>query len=127
MSSTPSPQDVMQLLIRLDFDVDAGIEFCGGDADFYCDLIRELQADVLPQRHEALEQGNPQRRREYSHLLKGTLQTLGEKRASLCAREVERALRNGEPDTELTLSLRNELERIHAALDELFGQSSSNA
>ena len=110
------------ILTALDFDVNAGLTYCGNDEEFYCDLIRELCEDVLAQRGDALEKPDPKRRREYAHLLKGTLQVLGETRASQRARELEQVLRNGEPDDDLSRKLLDDLDRIHGPLRDFFAQ-----
>lgn len=123
MSDAPSPAELLPILEQLGFDVAAGMEQCGGDAEFYCDLIRELHVDVLPRRGEALERGDPQQRKAYAHLLKGTLQVLGEQRASQHARVLEQALRNNEPDDDLTHRLIVELARIDLALASIFASS----
>ena len=114
-------QDILPVLGTLDFDVKSGIELCGGDDAFYCDLIRELYTDVLVRRNEALKSQDLNTRREYAHLLKGTLQVLGETSASMKARSLEQALRVGNPHQDLTDGLLNDLERLNRALEELFG------
>ena len=118
--------DIFPVLRALDFDVKSGIELCGGDAAFYCDLIRELHADVLVRRGEALGSPNLDVRREYAHLLKGTLQVLGETRASIKARALEQALREGAPPQELTDSLAADLDRLNQALENAFGSSKTD-
>jgi HPt (histidine-containing phosphotransfer) domain-containing protein len=111
--------DLLTALEALGFDVKSGIELCGGDSAFYCDLIRELHSDVLVRRDASLRGGNADARREYAHLLKGTLQVLGETRASMKARALEQALREGAPDLELTDILATDLDRLNQALDSL--------
>lgn len=113
--------DIFPILESLHFDVKSGIELCGGDDAFYAELIRELQADVLVRRNEALRGGNLDASREYAHLLKGTLQVLGETRASAKARALEQALRAGAPHQELTDGLAQDLDRLNHALSQAFG------
>lgn len=108
--------ELLRVLAALDFDVSEGVTLCGGDEEFYCDLIRELHSDVLTKRASSLMGGDSQKRREYAHLLKGTLQVLGEKTASRRARELEQALRNDQPGEELAKLLLGDLERINEAL-----------
>jgi hypothetical protein len=110
--------ELFPLLEALDFDVKAGVALCGSDESFYCELIQELHADVLPRRHHAL--ANPADCREYAHMLKGTLQTLGETSASLKARDVEKALREGAPHDELAAALLADLNRMDRALGRIF-------
>lgn len=111
--------ELFPVLLSLDFDVRKGVELCGGDDRFYCDLIHELYTDVLVRRDEAL-QGDLQARREYAHLLKGTLQVLGERSASMRARELEQALREGAPHEDLSAVLSGELGAMHVALGKVF-------
>ena len=120
-----SADALIPVLAELGFDVDAGLTYCGSDADFYCDLIRELHEDALVRRGEALAGGDARRRREYAHLLKGTLQVLGETRASQSAKKLEQALRNSQPEGDLAQTLLNDLDRIDLRLGALFSASSS--
>ena len=120
MSASVSAPQLFPVLESLDFDIASGIEYCGSDEAFYCDLIRELYDDVLVQRADALVAGDLRKRREFAHMLKGTLQVLGEKHASRKARELEQALRNGEPHQDLTDMLLRELDRLDAALRKLY-------
>ena len=120
MTATISPQQLFPVLQALDFDIASGVEHCGNDEDFYCDLIRELHADVLVRRKRELAGGDPGKRREFAHLLKGTLQVLGEQHASKRARELEQALRNGEPDQHLADQLLADLDRIDSSLQRVF-------
>ena len=124
MNGIISAAELFRVLTALDFDVAAGVELCGGDDEFYCDLIRELHSDVLVLRADALGRGNPQTRKNYAHLLKGTLQVLGEKNASQHAREREQARRHGEPDGDLNRNLLDELDRIDLLLGHFFAKSS---
>lgn len=117
-----SPAELFPVLTALDFDVREGVEYCGSDEEFYCDLIRELHSDVLVKRGGSLEGGDLVRRREYAHLLKGTLRVLGERRASTRARDLEQALRNQEPHDDLTQKLMNDLDRIDRMLGEFFSE-----
>jgi len=118
-----SPATLFPVLSALGFDVSTGVELCGGDDAFYCDLIRELHSDVLIRRDGALRSADPGARREYAHLLKGTLQVLGEKAAAQRARQLEQALRGGEQGDELASELLNELDRIDLSLAEVFARS----
>lgn len=111
--------ELFPLLESLNFDVKAGVRLCGNDESFYCELIEELHADVLPRRHRAL--ADPAECREYAHMLKGTLQTLGETSASLKARQLEIALREGAPHDELAAALLSDLNRMDSALGRVFG------
>lgn len=120
-----SPAALLSILAGLGFDVGAGIELCGGDDLFYCDLIRELHSDVLARRNGALRSADLVARREYAHLLKGTLQVLGERGAALRARDLEQMLRSGERGDDLAEGLLADLDRIDAALAEHFAQPSS--
>ena len=113
--------ELFPLLEALDFNVKAGITLCGSDEAFYCELIQELHADVLPRRHHAL--ANPVDCREYAHMLKGTLQTLGETSASMKARELEMALREGAPHEELAAALLADLDRMDSTLGRIFKDS----
>lgn len=122
MNQMKPATELLQVLTTLDFDVAEGVTLCGSDEDFYCDLIRELHEDVLTDRSHSLGGTDLQRRRDYAHLLKGTLQTLGEKRASRTARELEFALRNDRPSEELAQQLLDDLERIDQALRAFFSQ-----
>jgi HPt (histidine-containing phosphotransfer) domain-containing protein len=110
--------ELFPLLESINFDVKAGVTLCGSDEAFYCELIQELHADVLPQRHRALV--DPVECREYAHMLKGTLQTLGETNASMKARELEKALREGAPHEELAAALLADLNRMDSALGRIF-------
>lgn len=120
MSASVSAPQLFPVLESLDFDIASGIEYCGSDEAFYCDLIRELYDDVLVQRADALVAGDLRKRREFAHMLKGTLQVLGEQHASRKARELEQALRNGEPHQDLADMLSHELDRLDAALRKLY-------
>lgn len=120
MTAPVSATRLLPVLELLDFDIAAGIEYCGSDEAFYCDLVRELHSDVLVQRMGALGCGDPQKRREFAHLLKGTLQVLGERRAAATARALEQALRNGEAGQELTAKLLQELDELDAVLRKVF-------
>lgn len=115
-----SPSALFPVLTDLGFDVAAGVDLCGGDDAFYCDLIRELHSDVLVRREAALRSADIAARREYAHLLKGTLQVLGERGASQRARDLEQALRNGEQGGELALRLLEDLDRIDRTLAGVF-------
>lgn len=115
-----SGAELFPVLSSLDFDVGIGVELCGNDAEFYCELIRELYTDVLARRHVALQSNVLQVRRDYAHLLKGTLQVLGERKASAKARDLEQALRGGLPHDELTMGLAADLDRIAGALRNVF-------
>jgi HPt (histidine-containing phosphotransfer) domain-containing protein len=110
--------ELFPLLESLNFDVKAGVMLCGSDAAFYCELIEELHADVLPRRHRAI--ADPVECREYAHMLKGTLQTLGETSASMKARDLEKALREGTPHGELAAALLADLNRMDSALGRIF-------
>lgn len=110
--------ELFPLLETLNFDVKAGVSLCGNDDAFYCELIEELHANVLSRRHHALV--SPVETMEYAHLLKGTLQTLGETSASLKARDLEKALRDSAPHDQLVDALRVELDRLDSALEQLF-------
>lgn len=116
-----TPTELFPVLLSLDFDVKSGVELCGGDDQFYCDLIHELFTDVLVRRAEATQK-DLQGRREYAHLLKGTLQVLGEANASLKARALEQALREGTPHEDLSLALSAELDAIYSALEKIFAK-----
>lgn len=118
-----SPQALLALLPTLGFDVATGVELCGGDDAFYCDLIQELHTDVLTRRGAALGSADLAARREYAHLLKGTLQVLGEKNASQKARELEQALRNGEQADAGAAELLAALDRIDEVLAEFFANN----
>lgn len=120
MTATVSPSQLFPVLEALGFDLASGVEQCGSDEAFYCDLIGELHSDVLVRRNAELATTDLQKRREFAHLLKGTLQVLGERRASPRARELEQVLRNGQPSQELTDGLLQELDRLDAALGKLF-------
>ncbi len=110
--------ELFPLLESLNFDVKAGVVLCGGDEAFYCELIQELHADVLPRRHLAV--ADPVECREYAHMLKGTLQTLGETSASMKARELEKVLREGAPHDELAAALLADLNRMDSTLNRVF-------
>ena len=110
--------ELFPVLEALDFDVPAGVRLCGGDDAFYCELIQELHADVLPRRHQAF--ADPVECRDYAHMLKGTLQTLGETSASMKARDLEKALREGGPHEELAAALLSGLDRLDSALGRVF-------
>ena len=110
--------ELIPLLETLNFDVSTGVSLCGNDESFYCELIEELHTNVLPRRHHELS--SPFEAKKYSHMLKGTLQTLGETRASLKARELETALRNSAPHDQLADALRLELDRLDSALGQIF-------
>lgn len=125
MSEGNSTAELFRLLAALDFDVAAGVELCGGEDEFYADLIRELHADVLAKRAASLRDSDLQKRREYAHLLKGTLKVLGEQRASEHARDVEQAIRNGETGEEKTRELLAALDRIDSALTAFFTRATS--
>lgn len=113
MAASPT---LLSLLVSLNFDVKSGVELCGGDPDFYTDLIRELYADVLPVGADLLRTNDLQKQQAYAHKLKGTLLTLGEQRASNTALELERTLREGQPDADLARKLLQEIDRIREAL-----------
>lgn len=115
-----SPTVLLPILERLDFDVKSGIELCGGDAQFYSELIHELYSDVLVKRGSVLRGDDLQARCEYAHMLKGTLQVLGETNASMKARALEQALRAGSPSEELSIALASELDKLHVALQSIF-------
>lgn len=119
-----SPTVLLPMLERLDFDVKSGIELCGGDAQFYSELIHELYTDVLIKRGAVLRGDDLQARREYAHMLKGTLQVLGETIASMKARALEQALREGAPYEELSVGLAHDLDKLHLALEGVFGPAS---
>lgn len=114
-------RDIFPILQALDFDVKSGIELCGGDDAFYRELIHELYTDVLTRRDAALREGDAEACREYAHLLKGTLQVLGETNASMKARAVEKALREGAPHLDLRDALARDLDRLNQALATVFG------
>lgn len=116
-----SAAELLPVLSALGFNVKTGIELCGDDEAFYCDLIQELYTDVLVRRNAALRDGDSTTRREYAHLLKGTLQVLGETKASQTARELELALRESRPGDDLTEKLARELDQINMALQGVFG------
>lgn len=120
MTTPVSAHQLFPVLESLGFDIAAGVEYCGSDEAFYCDLVRELHSDVLVQRLSALGSGDLQRRREFAHQLKSTLQVLGETRAAARARELELALRSGEPGDDLTGLLLQELDQLDAALRKVF-------
>lgn len=120
-----SPMVLLPLLERLDFDVKSGIELCGGDAQFYCELIRELYTDVLVKRDAAVRGGDLQARREYAHMLKGTLLVLGETNASMKARALEQALREGGSHDDLSIALAHDLDRLDQVLGSIFGTKPS--
>ena len=122
MSDETQVTQLLRLLATLDVDVETGVMQCGNDAEFYCDLIRELHEDVLVRRAAALATGEGAECLQYAHLLKGTLQTLGETRASQRARELEQALRSGRPGDELARQLLKDLERLDGALGTFFAQ-----
>lgn len=115
-----TPTLLFPILESLDFDVKSGIELCGGDDQFYSDLIHELYADVLAKREAALRGDDLRALREYAHMLKGTLQVLGETNASMKARSLELALREGEPHQDLSVELAYELDKLHHALEVIF-------
>lgn len=117
-----TPVELFPVLRSLDFDVKSGVELCGGDDQFYCELVGELYTDVLVRRKMALL-ADPQSRREYAHLLKGTLQVLGETRASKMARVLEQAIRDGAPHDELNTGLLQELDALYEALGGVFGMN----
>lgn len=117
-----SAAELFPVLAALGFDVNRGIELCGGDEAFYCDLIQELYADPLTRRTASLRNPDLSVRREYAHLMKGTLQVLGDTRASQTARELEQALREGTPHESLTLEFAAGLDRMSAALETVFGK-----
>ena len=110
------------ILESLSFDVKSGVELCGGDPDFYSELIRELYDDVLPHGAEVLNGSNFQDQREYAHKLKGTLSTLGERSASKAALELERTLRQGTPDPSLAKRLLQDIESMRRSLAAVFEQ-----
>lgn len=116
-----SPTVLFPLLEKLDFDVRSGIELCGGDDQFYCELIRELYTDVLVKRGAVLRGDDLQARREYAHMLKGTLQVLGETNASMKARALEQALREGAPYQDLSAGLAHDLDNLHLSLEGIYG------
>lgn len=116
-----SPTVLLPILESLDFNVKSGIELCGGDAQFYSDLIHELYTDVLVRRGAALRGDDLQARRDYAHMLKGTLQVLGETKASMKARALEQALREGAPSEELSVGLAQDLDKLNLALHGIFG------
>lgn len=122
MNGTAPSAALMRILSDLDFDVAQGVELCGGDNEFYCDLIRELHSDVLVQRSRALGSTDPEARKNYAHLLKGTLQVLGEKRASQDASDLEQAIRKGEAHDELIRKLLDELDLIDRSLGTFFSR-----
>lgn len=116
----PSTAKLLSLLEASNFDVASGVELCGGDPAFYCDLIRELYEDVLPQGAALLSDADPGRQREFAHKLKGTLSTLGERSACETAIELEKTLRNGKPDPALAQRLRTQLENLQKTLAAAF-------
>lgn len=115
-----TPVELFPVLKSLDFDTTSGVELCGGDDRFYCDLIEELYTDVLVGRRTALS-GDSASRREYAHLLKGTLQVLGEGRASMKARALEQAIRDGIPHDAMTEELLKDLDKMNDSLATFFG------
>ena len=115
-----SEQDLLQTLRQLDFDVESGIELCGGDSEFYCDLIREFHDDVLPLTDQGLNDENLQARMSFAHKLKGTLVTLGNHQASQLARDLEIAIRAQTPHEALSERLSSELGRIRQTLTAIF-------
>jgi len=117
-----TPAALFPVLQSLGFDVRKGVELCGGDDAFYCELIGDLRTDVLVRRREALQSPERDTRREYAHLLKGTLQVLGEGTASQRARDLEQALRNGEQADALAVQLLADLDRIDRSLAESLAQ-----
>ena len=119
-----SGTELFPILSSLDFDVATGIELCGNDEELYCDLIHELYTDVLAGRNAALRGSTPAAIRDYAHLLKGTLQVLGERRAAAKSRELEQALRNGQPSEELTRALLADLDTIVRVLGGVFDSPS---
>lgn len=108
------------LLEASHFDVASGVELCGGDPEFYCDLIRELYDDVLPQGAALLSGTDHASQREFAHKLKGTLTTLGERSASKAAQALEQSLRQGVPDAALAARLQAEVENLRKALAPAF-------
>lgn len=118
-----SATELFPVLTSLGFNVKAGVELCGGDDAFYCELIQELHTDVLVRRNTVLRGSDAAARREYAHMLKGTLQVLGETKASQTARDLELAMRESRPSAELTEKLAGELDLINAALAGIFGGS----
>lgn len=119
MATTPT---LFSLLDSLNFNVESGVELCGGDPDFYSELIRELYVDVLPVGAGLLSTSDLQKQRDYAHMLKGTLSTLGEQSASKTALELERSLREGPPDAVLARRLLQEIGRIQDTLSAVFDQ-----
>ena len=117
MADTPT---LLSALSSLDFDVESGIELCGGDPEFYAELIRELYDDVLPLGSDVLTATDLQRQRDYAHKLKGTFSTLGAVKASAAAFELEHALRQGQPSSLLAGKLLQDIDRIHAGLSVVF-------
>lgn len=113
---------LISVLDALDFDTRSGVELCGGDPDFYSDLIRELYEDVLPPSADALKASDVQQQRELAHKLKGTFSTLGALKASKAAFELEQALREGRTDTTLAGILLREITRIRQELSVVFEQ-----
>lgn len=113
MTSDPT---LLRLLETLGFDVRAGMDYCGGDEAFYCDLIREFHAGALSRRVSALRDADPQARKDYAHMMKGTLRILGAEPAAAEAHAVELALRNGEPDGALAGTFLASLDAMHAAI-----------
>lgn len=111
---------LLSVLETLNFDTKSGVEQCGGDPDFYSELIRELYDDVLPLGNDVLKASDLLQQREYAHKLKGTLSTLGAMSASAMAFELERALREGRPDASLAGTLLREIVRIRADLSAIF-------
>ena len=117
MASSPT---LLSVLGSLNFDVKSGVELCGGDLEFYAELIRELYDDVLPLGSDVLTATDLQKQRDYAHKLKGTFSTLGAVKASAAAFELEHALREGRPSSLLAGELLQEIDRIRAGLSVVF-------
>ena len=103
-SGTPADGDeaLLKLLAENGFDTDSGLNYCGGDPDFYREILSEFLESAEMRRKElddALAADNIKNYEIKVHALKSTARTIGAAGLSEAAAALEKAAKAGETDT----------------------------